>query len=387
MGHLIFLTTSYPRFQSDEASIFVARLAESLVASGEKLDVLVPLDTTEPKQEIRNGVRINRFKYRFGTQPGLAFAAGLVANIRARPWQAWQLFSLVLGLSWRAWRIAQPHSVVVANWILAAWAAAIAYLLGGSKFVYIVRGQEMRLLGSAAGKLLFSFPLKLASHVVCVSQSFAEQLSARFPHYEGKISFIPNGITVNLDAEVPTGKAFLKEPYLLMIGTVTPVKDLKRAISLFNQGLSQKFNLVVIGRLNDRGYLGELENLIRLHGLSERVHFIGEVAPENISSYLKGAAGFLSTSIHEGMPNALLEAMALGRFVIVSDIAAHREVVKDGESGLILTGDLIKDVELIMRVVDDSFLLNKLGSAAVDAVKVRSWTSTAQQYVEVFTHL
>jgi glycosyltransferase involved in cell wall biosynthesis len=387
LKHLIFLTTSYPRYEGDEASIFVARLAESLVSSADGLDVVVPLDASEPVKENRNGVSIHRFKYRFGSRPGLAFDAGLVANLRARPWQLWHLISLIFGLGRGARRLSRINSVIVANWILAAWAAGISYLIGGARFIYIVRGQEMRLLGGIVGRCLFGFPLKLASNVVCVSETFCRQLKSRFPHHAQKILFIPNGITVDVHAELPTADFRTDSPYLLMIGTVTAVKDLKRAIDLFRCGLSQKFNLVVIGRLNDRQYIREIEDLVEQNGLAKQVHLLGEVSPQQISSYLLGARSFISTSIHEGMPNALLEAMALGRVVIVSDISAHREVVKDNESGLVLSGDSIRDADRILRVLDDVSLQKKLGSAAIDVVKARSWASTAQKYIELFVQV
>lgn len=387
MIHLIFLTTSYPRYERDEASIFVARLAEALALRKDRIDVVVPLDTSEPVNECRNKVHIHRFKYRFGSRVGLAFDAGLVANLRARPWQFWQLLLLIFGLFRGAARLAQSESIVVANWILAAWAAALFNLLGGSRFIYIVRGQEMRLSGTIFGRILFYFPLNRASRIVCVSQAFADQLKGLFPRFSDKILFIPNGITVDSNAVMLSEDSGIKKPYLLMIGTVTPVKDLGRAIKLFAEGLSKKFHLVVIGRLRDKKYVQELESEVRRADLSDRVCFLGEVPPQNISGYLQGAAGFLATSIHEGMPNALLEAMALGKVVIVSDIAAHLEVVTDNESGMVLSGNAQNDASRIIEAFEDPAFQKKLGSAAMSRVKDRSWDNTASSYIEVFTHL
>src|SRR5207244_1912357 len=78
-----------------------------------------------------------------------------------------------------------------------------------------------------------------------------------------------------------------------------------------------------------------------------RTHFIGEVPWDHVPSYLAASDVFVYPSPWEGSPNAVIEAMAAGVPVVVSDIAAHREIIEHGR-----TGFLASDPESMARCVD-----------------------------------
>jgi hypothetical protein len=60
---LCILTTSYPRFPGDDASIFVKRLTDALAKQLEDVQVIVPLDAAEPAMEEEGNVSVLRFRY------------------------------------------------------------------------------------------------------------------------------------------------------------------------------------------------------------------------------------------------------------------------------------------------------------------------------------
>lgn len=88
--------------------------------------------------------------------------------------------------------------------------------------------------------------------------------------------------------------------------------------------------LVLIGRGPERSRLATLAADI---GLGERVRFAGEIA--GAARLLRAFDVYASASGKEGMPLAVLEAMALGLPVVASDIPAHREILGTGYAGLV----------------------------------------------------
>ena len=386
--HLIFLTTSYPRSAEDEASIFVARLAESLKEEGREIQVIVPLDQMEPSSDSIRGVQIQRYRYRWGSDPGVAFDAGVVANLKNRPWQFWQLITILAGQVYWGLKKRRSDSVFICNWILSAFSGCILRAITGCPVLYVVRGQEMRIANSLIGRFLFWVVTRLSDRVICVSEHFSEELKRLFPKLNTKICCIKNGVGGANTGQIKDIVIFKPtRPYFIMIGTVTEVKDILGAIELMKSGFADVYDLVVVGRLSDQRYIESLQKRLRGEHIESLVHFVGPIAPSLVPNYLRNAKAYLSTSKHEGMPNSLLEAMALGLICVVSDIPAHREAVNHLESGIILSDDAASNIEVIKSVLADPSKCANIGMAAQLSLKERTWSKCAQKYLEVIDQI
>ena len=134
----------------------------------------------------------------------------------------------------------------------------------------------------------------------------------------GRPSAVPSG--------VPESR-----PLLGAIGRLTEQKglvDLLRAMRLVVD--RQPAHLLVIGS-------GPLEQDLRATarglGLAEHVHFLG--SREDVLAILPCLDMVVSSSLWEGFPTVLLEAMALGVPVVASDVSGSRELVRDGETGVL----------------------------------------------------
>ena len=102
-------------------------------------------------------------------------------------------------------------------------------------------------------------------------------------------------------------------------------------------------------------------------GIESRVRFLG--VRHDIPALLASASCFVLPSRWEGLPMVLLEALAAGRAVVVSDFASAREVLKDGQSGLVVpVGDAEALASALMRVHDDHALRARLESGGARAV-------------------
>jgi len=78
-----------------------------------------------------------------------------------------------------------------------------------------------------------------------------------------------------------------------------------------------------------------VEEVVRVHGLTAQVHFLGVRPPLEIAEILRAADLYVLSSAYEGMPIAMLEALATGLPVVCTDVGEVRLVVHDGINGQI----------------------------------------------------
>lgn len=94
----------------------------------------------------------------------------------------------------------------------------------------------------------------------------------------------------------------------------------------------------------------------------------GWLAHDEVLQAMAGLDIYIQTSLWEGMPIAVLEAMATGLPVLVSDVVGNRDVVSDGRTGLVASGDA-EFVEKLQLLMEDADLRRKLGLAAREEVR------------------
>jgi glycosyltransferase involved in cell wall biosynthesis len=91
---------------------------------------------------------------------------------------------------------------------------------------------------------------------------------------------------------------------------------------------------------------------------------------EKIDSYFKGCDLFVLSSLFEGMPNVVMEAMAAGKAVVATDVNGVRELMEDGRTGLIVPPkDPVRLAEAIGRLIDDPTTLKRFGQNGLERVR------------------
>ena len=140
------------------------------------------------------------------------------------------------------------------------------------------------------------------------------------------------------------------------------------------------WELVVWGE----GVLREpLEAQVRQADLSNRIHFAG--VTEHVHKELGSSEIFVLSSLYEGFPNALLEAMSCGVAVVSTDCpSGPGEIVSDGANGLLVpVGDARELADAIMRLIDDPELRLRLGQAATEVITRFDQDRIQSQWTEV----
>ena len=120
-------------------------------------------------------------------------------------------------------------------------------------------------------------------------------------------------------------------------------------------------------------------------GIEHRVHFPGVVS--NVAERIKNAKLFVITSDYEGMPNALMEAMAIGLPVIATDCdgGGVQALIKNEENGLIIPkNDEAALVAAMRRVLLDPEFAQRIGVAARNSTLMYSEKNIAIEWLKYF---
>lgn len=125
-----------------------------------------------------------------------------------------------------------------------------------------------------------------------------------------------------------------------------------------------------------------LKKMTKKLGVTRYTHFIGRVPNQQIPMYLRAADIYVSTSFSDGASASLLEAMACGLPVVVTDIPANNEWIQNGKNGFLVP---IKDskilAEKIIFLAKNNNIRKLMGKSNVEVAKVKAdW----KQNVNVF---
>ena len=174
-----------------------------------------------------------------------------------------------------------------------------------------------------------AIPLRFFEKVIADSRSDEVIYSKISPNIEQ----IPNGIPSDV-FQVERNP----EPYsLLYVGRLPRNKRIDRLIETLAElkNVYPEIKLRIVGE-DWEGIQEELEILGERRGVRGNLEFLGKVDRKELLENLSKAAFFVSASEYEGFGISILEAMAAGCVVVVNDIPAFREFVKDGENGFIV---------------------------------------------------
>lgn len=220
--------------------------------------------------------------------------------------------------------------------------------------------------------------LPLTACVVCVAAALASD-------YPGRAVVIHNGI--DLDdfnpggVRGPAGELRHRlglggEPVVGFVGRLTPQKDpltFVRMLAALRQARPDVQGLIV----GDGPLRPEVEQAARAHGLSSSCRFLGERS--DVAALLVAMDVFVLTSVSEGFPFVVLEAMAMECPVVATGVNGVPEIVEDGVTGrLVPRGDAATLTRATIEILDTPEAGRGMGRAGRQRVVQRF---TAQRMV------
>jgi glycosyltransferase involved in cell wall biosynthesis len=200
--------------------------------------------------------------------------------------------------------------------------------------------------------------LRFADALASTSQAMAQQVRRLWPG-AGEIALTPFG--VDLQRFVPAARA----PGPVTIGTVKSLAPaygidvLLRAFARIAGACDAR--LLIVG---DGPQRAELQVLAHQLHIDVRVRWAGTVPHADVPAWLQRLDVYVAASRHESFGVAVVEAMACGVPVVVSDAGGLPEVVVAGESGLVVPrDDPAALAAALQRLIDDVPLRQRLGQA------------------------
>ena len=166
-------------------------------------------------------------------------------------------------------------------------------------------------------------------------------------------------------------------PDELVLVTATRLARWKRvdravdAVALLrNEGIAAR--LLIVGDGEERT---NLEEQVRELGLQDLVTFVGPVAQHEVQRYLWASDVFLSTNELSNVGNPLLEAMVAGRCVVTLDEGDTRDLIRDGETGILLnSGEPQHIADALAQLSRDPDKRHRLGATARRVAERSFWS-------------
>ncbi|MDN3233467.1 glycosyltransferase family 4 protein [Priestia megaterium] len=231
----------------------------------------------------------------------------------------------------------------------------------------------------------------IADRVIAISKSLKEHLiTLGIP--EEKIYFVPNGVDVkkfspqNPNLEIRK-KLDLEDKLVIgFIGSVTHYEGLDYLLKALAELKKEelKFKFVLVG---DGKALPDLKKLTRELDLEDFVTFVGRVPHNEVKDYYSVIDVFpfprTSAKVCQLVtPLKPFEVMAMGKLVLVSDIPALREMVIEGETGLVFKSEDVSSLVKCIKEAENNKHLAKQGREWV--VQNRAWDKLAERYNDIY---
>ncbi len=219
------------------------------------------------------------------------------------------------------------------------------------------------------------------------SPSVLEHLATNAKIPRGKLRLVRGGIDpAPFQLAEPIDRAALgvpkEAPILLWVGRLDPVKGLDVLLEA-THSLGDPC-LVLVGEGAERTRLGQLADRL---GVAHRVRWLG--TRNDIPALLKAADVFVLPSRTEGLPNALLEAMAASCPIVTTDVPGCRDLIEHERTGLVVPyGQPDALAGAIRRMLQDRSTAEQLGRQAHEEVS-RKWhiNNTFDAYARCYAEI
>lgn len=381
---LLVLASTFPARRGDGVPAFVADLAD-VEATAFSTVVLAPSVPGAAPDEAWGGYRVRRYRFFPGRWEDLADGA-ILENLRARPSRWLQVPFLFLAGSVAVRRVvrATAPDVVHVHWIVPQGLMALVSARGVPWLVTTLGG-DLYALTSRPARFLKSLVLRRAGAVTVMNEQMRDAVVELGVPAE-RIRVLPMGVDPRR-LEPPADPVDRVPGKLVFVGRLVEKKGLEVLLDAVGRLPAEAdWSLDVVG---DGPLRAHLEQRARATG--GRVVFHGQQSSADLARLLRRAQVAVFPSVRarsgdqDGLPVALLEALAVGTPVVASDLPGLAEAVgADPSCGVTVEpGDSAALATAVGRLLADPVLRDELGGRAVDRAAEYSMTVIGAEYVRL----
>ncbi len=229
---------------------------------------------------------------------------------------------------------------------------------------------------------------QFAQGVITISPADYDYYVGKFPHLKEKIHFVPLGIEI--DEYQPQPRNEDGTIRVLFVGRLDASKGLDLLIAGFARFHARHPNskLIFVGGSQDFSPVeADVKRWIAEHRLSEAVEMTGLLPRSAILPYYHQADVFVLTSHWEGLPTALLEALACGVPAVVTNVGGMPSVVQDDYNGYVLkerNPDQLAN--LLERAVQNRTVLSQNARQTAERYSIQAHTQRVWQIMKLETY-
>jgi len=241
--------------------------------------------------------------------------------------------------------------------------------------VVSIRGNDIERAAFDPSK--FSHVLHALQNASAVTTNASELINKAKAFIDKEIHLIPNGIDTNLfkptDKNVALAETFNLQPskpgVIGFVGELREKKGLQTLLSAYAQVIKMRAtSLLVVGEVRQGD---DLKAFDEFRGATPNLNiFVTGHTPHNdLPSYYSLMDVFVHPSLRDGMPNAVLEAMACEKPVIATPVGGIKDIIEDGKNGIIVNvNDTNMLAEKILELLEDSEKRSRLGKNARELI-------------------
>jgi glycosyltransferase involved in cell wall biosynthesis len=358
--NVLFLTHAFPRTGDDVAGSFILRLAVALRGEGISTRVLAPHAPGLAEEDAVQGIPVRRFRYAPEQMETLAYAGTMAEQVRG----SWTARLALGGLIASAIRAAaregkhnRPHLLHAHWWFPNGLAAVAVAALRRLPLVTTLHGSDVRLAHKVPGaRRLYARVAARSSVVTAVSSWLASQAAALAPRApEPRVAQMPVDVSLFSPGEVRA------RDQLLFVGRLTAQKGVDILLRALAE-LPREISVDVIGDGPEADSLRMLASALQLRA---RVRWHRAMPQASLVGFYRRATAVVVPSVDEGLGLVAVEAHLCEAPVVAFDSGGVRDVVVDGENGLLAgevsAGALTAAVAALLQRPDQGATLGKAG--------------------------
>lgn len=228
--------------------------------------------------------------------------------------------------------------------------------------------------------LMLTLRMKKIKKIIAVSNSAKNQIKnklARIP-----IDVIYNGVDTklfNTNLDRPHKKG---DPQLLFVGKLYHHKNVVSLIRSIPR-IKEKFPSVHLQIVGDGNEFNNLKKEIKQKNLENNVELVGRLSSDELRFRYSSCDVYLSASQKEAFPVPLLEAMACGKPLLLSNIEAHKEIVTASNAGLVFN-DIVEIKDKLSKLYDN---YHTFSTAARYFAQKHDWSIVAKKFEQIYNEV
>ena len=386
---ILVLASTFPRWKNDTEPRFVYDLCQRL-KNEFKIIVLAPHAKNTKKQESFNGLTVVRYRYAPARFERLAYEGGITAKLKENKLY-WLLLPFFFLGQWTAiikLLKKYPVKVIHAHWLIPqGFLALLARAVSKNKPAVLCtsHGGDLYGLNDPISKIIKRYVIKNVEALTVVSTAMQLEVKKLVSDTD-----LPTVVPMGTDLQglfTPDKLVQRKSYQLLFVGRLVEKKGLQYLLKALPEIL-ETYHKVTLNIAGTGPELDKLKKLVNDLDLKDHVFFLGRLSHKQLVTQYRTAALAVFPFVQakdgdvEGLGLVMIEAMGCGCPVIASDIPAVRDVIIDGETGILVQSSNEKMIaNKILRLLSMPDYTKKLADNSRELVlKKYGWEGSAQQY-------